>query len=174
MTDFVKKYKIGETVIVDVRSADEYLHKHIPHSINIPADQLRQRLNEIPKTNEVFVICQSGIRSSEACGQLEALGFSRFSTIEGGLHAFEKSGGQVVKGTTTIPIMRQVQIAAGSLVVLGILLSRLVHPAFIFISVFVGCGLIFAGVSGFCGMALLLAKMPWNRKTNGAKSSCQK
>lgn len=158
--------------VIDVRSPDEYQYKHIPHSINIPSDELLSRLNEIPQDRNVSIICQSGMRSSEACRRLDHLGIPQLATVEGGLTAFEKAGGPVQKSNQVLPLMRQVQIAAGSLVLTGIILSRLVHPAFLFISLFVGCGLIFAGLSGWCGMAVLLSRMPWNRKMTGAKKIC--
>lgn len=172
-SEFLNRYRKGETVIIDVRSPDEYAYKHIPQSLNIPTEELAGRLKEIPRDRDVAIICQSGIRSSEACRKLEQMGLSRLTTLEGGIAAFEKEGGPVEQVRQTIPLMRQVQIAAGSLVLLGILLSQWVHPAFLLLSAFVGAGLIFAGMTGFCGMALLLAKMPWNRQNStGANPSC--
>jgi hypothetical protein len=64
--------------------------------------------------------------------------------------------------------MRQVQIEAGSLVLLGIVLGVWVAPAFLGLSAFVGAGLAFAGLSGWCGVARLLALMPWNRPARAA------
>ncbi len=171
-SDFLSTYKPGETVVIDVRRPDEYAYRHIPQSINLPIEELKTRLNEIPKNCAVYLICQSGMRSAEACRQLDSLGLSHLSTIAGGLNAFEKAGGKIVQGRTPLPLMRQVQIAAGSLVLLGIVLSFLLHPVFLVISFLVGCGLIFAGISGLCGMAALLEKMPWNQNQSGAKKSC--
>ena len=165
-TEFLKKYQSGGAYVIDVRTPDEFAYKHIPQAINIPSAELVKRLHEIPNDREVLFICQSGVRSTEACRQLDHLGLAKFATVEGGLNAFEKAGGQVIQVSQTLPLMRQVQIAAGSLVVLGIVLAQLIHPAFVYVSLFVGCGLVFAGVSGFCGMALLLAKMPWNQPKN--------
>ena len=172
-SDFLKKFKAGDTVVLDVRSPDEYSYKHIPSSRNIPAEQLSARLGEIPTNSDIYLICQSGVRSSAACQKLESLGLSQATSIEGGLNAYEKSGGAIAQDRQTLPIMRQVQIVAGTLVVLGIVLSQFLHPAFIYLALFVGCGLVFAGISGFCGMALLLNKMPWNKIQNkGSDTKC--
>jgi rhodanese-related sulfurtransferase len=161
--DFIQKLTNKDLVIVDVRSPDEYAYEHIPGSFNIPIDTLAERKHEIPQSSAIYVVCQSGLRSENACNQLQLLGLPHVLTVEGGIKAIEKAGGKIQHNKNVIPIMRQVQIAAGTLVLLGIFLSWLIHPSFICISIFVGCGLIFAGASGFCGMALLLAKMPWNK-----------
>jgi hypothetical protein len=63
-----------------------------------------------------------------------------------------------------ISLERQVRIAAGAIVLSGVLLACLVNFNFIWLSGFVGAGLIFAGITDFCGMGLLLAKMPWNKR----------
>jgi hypothetical protein len=83
--------------------------------------------------------------------------------VEGGTDAWVAAGLPVVEGKGSISIERQVRIAAGSLVVLGIVLSLLAHPLFIGLSAFVGCGLVFAGITDTCMMGMMLAKMPWNR-----------
>lgn len=84
--------------------------------------------------------------------------------LEGGIDAWKKAGLPVAfDRKAPIPTMRQVQIVAGSLVVLGTVLGATVAPAFYALSAFVGAGLVFAGVTGFCGMERVLALMPWNR-----------
>ncbi len=83
--------------------------------------------------------------------------------VEGGLAAYIEAGGETLKGSAHISLERQVRITAGSLVLLGVLLSIFVHRGFLILSGFVGAGLIFAGISDLCGMGILLAKMPWNR-----------
>jgi hypothetical protein len=67
---------------------------------------------------------------------------------------------------------RQVRFAAGLLVLAGLGLS-LVWPAAIALSWFVAAGLVFAAVTGWCGMALLLARMPWNKSTQGGNTTCR-
>ena len=78
----------------------------------------------------------------------------------------------VVRGKKMVSLERQVRIAAGFLVVLGALLGWFVDPAFVFLSAFIGAGLVFAGVTDTCGMGLMLAKMPWNRVEEPANSCC--
>jgi predicted branched-subunit amino acid permease len=74
------------------------------------------------------------------------------------------AGLPVVKGSkSAISIERQVRIGAGSLVLIGVILGFLIHPAFFGLTAFIGAGLVFAGVTDWCGMGLLLARAPWNR-----------
>jgi hypothetical protein len=95
---------------------------------------------------------------------LLALGFSQIHVIEGGLNAWRAAGlPSHLDRAQPLPLQRQVQIAAGSLVVLGVLLAVAVSPWFVLLSAFVGGGLVFAGLSGTCALGTLLAAMPWNR-----------
>lgn len=166
--------KNPEGLIIDVRSRDEYTHRHLPGSINIPLDELSHNAENLPQQGSIYVICQSGRRSAQACDLLQRMGYKNAASIEGGLAAIDKAGGYIVQGTRSIPIMRQVQIIAGFLILLGVLLSLLIHPAFLTLVSLVGAGLLFAGVSGFCGMAILLSRCPWNRAfLNQDKSSGQ-
>jgi rhodanese-related sulfurtransferase len=111
------------------------------------------------------LVCHSGNRSAQALAQLQQKGHADpLADLEGGVPAWQKAGLPLRKlRNAPLPLMRQVQIAAGSLVLLGLILSNVVAPAWILLSWFVGAGLVFAGVSGFCGMARLLALMPWNK-----------
>ncbi|MBF0492151.1 MAG: rhodanese-like domain-containing protein [Deltaproteobacteria bacterium] len=162
--DFLQLKQKDSCTILDVRNPDEFSACHLPGAINLPLDSIEKGLlSIIPRDKTLYLICQSGVRSERARKILEGQGFSNTLCIEGGISECSKVPGAVVKISSRLPLMRQVQIAAGSLVVLGILLSKIVHPAFLFLSLFVGTGLVFAGVSGFCGMAILLEKMPWNR-----------
>lgn len=160
--NFLNQSHSQKSMIIDVRDPDEFEFQHIPDSVNIPLNDLQKKLNQIPRDQSVFVICQSGVRSQEACQKLDGLGFASILSIEGGVNAYKQAGGHVVKTSNVLPLMRQVQIGAGFLVILGIVLSHIFHPYFIGVSLFVGCGLMFAGVTGYCGMARILALMPWN------------
>jgi hypothetical protein len=62
-----------------------------------------------------------------------------------------------------LELQRQVQIAVGTMILAGFALAWLVSPWFLALPLFAGAGLVFAGLTGFCGMARLLAAMPWNR-----------
>jgi rhodanese-related sulfurtransferase len=148
--------------VIDVREPMEYANGHIAGSRNIPLG----RLGDTPlPPGPLVLVCQSGNRSARALAQLRQLGHSEpLVDLEGGLPSWQRTGLPLhVSEGAPLPLMRQVQIAAGSLVLLGLALSQTVAPAWILLSWGVGAGLVFAGVSGFCGMARLLAVMPWNR-----------
>ncbi len=148
--------------LIDVREPMEYASGHIPGSHNIPLSRLgSEPLPEGP----LVLLCQSGKRSSKGLAELLRRGHPLpVAELEGGFGAWQDAGLPVQRhARAPLPMMRQVQIIAGGLVLLGVLLSQTVAPGWIWLSGFVGAGLTFAGLSGFCGMARLLAVMPWNR-----------
>jgi rhodanese-related sulfurtransferase len=116
------------------------------------------------------LVCQSGNRSARGVQTLLRQGHPHpVSDLEGGLPSWQQAGYPVHRlANAPLPLMRQVQISAGGLVLLGLGLSQAVAPAWILLSWFVGAGLVFAGITGFCGMARLLALMPWNRVLSSA------
>ena len=150
--------------IVDVREPMEFAGGHIAGSRNIPLAQL----GEAPLPDgPLVVVCQSGARSERGVAVLNRRGLTvGIADLEGGLIAWQAAQLPLERRRgAPLPLMRQVQIAAGSLVLLGVILSQAIAPGWIWLSGFVGAGLVFAGVSGFCGMARLLAVLPWNRVT---------
>src|SRR5690606_7056 len=118
-----------------------------------------------------YVICRTGNRAEQACEKLQAAGYHNVVNVEGGTAACAEAGLPVVRGKKAVALERQVRIAAGFLVLLGAVLGYFVHPAFIGLSAFVGAGLIFAGVTDTCGMAMALARMPWNQVKGEASCS---
>ncbi len=148
--------------VIDVREPVEYASGHIEGSLNIPLARLSQA--DLP-SGPLVLVCQSGNRSGRALKVLQTQGHPHpVADLEGGVPSWEQAGLTLRRlKRAPLPLMRQVQIAAGSLVLLGLILSATVAPAWILLSWFVGAGLVFAGISGFCGMARLLAAMPWNR-----------
>ncbi|MEZ6066663.1 MAG: DUF2892 domain-containing protein [Planctomycetaceae bacterium] len=110
----------------------------------------------------MYVICKSGSRGSKACEQLAASGLDVVN-VDGGTEAWAAAGLPVVRGKASMSLERQVRIAAGLLVLVGVTLAYLIHPAWMGLSAFVGAGLVFAGITDTCGMGLMLAKMPWNQ-----------
>lgn len=148
--------------IVDVRSPDEYAGGHAPRSINIPLDELEARIDDLGE--RVALLCNSGNRASMAC-ELLAAQHSNVLLVEGGLEAWVKSDLPVTSPTraTRWSLERQVRLGAGLMVLTGAVLSLTVDPAWIYLAVFVGAGLTFAGLTNLCLMAGLLAKLPWNR-----------
>lgn len=151
-----------EVTVIDVREPMEYASGHIANSLNIPLAHISK--TDLPR-GPLVLVCQSGNRSAKALSELQQLGHPHpVSDLLGGLPSWQQAGLPVRKlNKAPWPLMRQVQITAGSLVVIGVLLSQLLAPGWIWLSGFVGAGLVFAGVSGFCGMARLLAVMPWNK-----------
>lgn len=149
---------------INVCTPAEYKEQHIMGVRNVPLDQIVNRVEEFTGKKTVYVHCRSGKRAQAAIAALHTAGVTaELVNVEGGLLAWTEAGFHTAKLTNRLPIMRQVMIAAGSLVLLGWLLSVLIHPVLIGLSVFVGAGLTFAGVSGWCGMSYLLARMPWNQ-----------
>lgn len=160
--------------LIDVRTPREYAQAHVPQAQSVPLDQLDQHglqaliATGISPSEPVYVLCHSDARARKAADLLSKSGFTTPIVIEGGTQAWVDAGYPVTRDTTgtkgaTISLERQVRIAAGALVTTGVVLSLLVHPCFIGLSAFVGIGLMVAGITDWCGMALLLAKAPWNR-----------
>ena len=149
-------------VLVDIRELDEHRRERVPGARH----EALSRLAAIDAGGAPAVVfhCRSGARTQANAQRLAEAATCDAYILEGGLEAWKKAGLPVATDRKQpIEIMRQVQITAGSLVVLGVVLALTVAPAFIALSAFVGAGLTFAGVSGWCGMAKLLALMPWNR-----------
>lgn len=167
-------------IILDVREKEEFEAEHIPGSILCPMSQLDLLAPGILKNlrnDEVSIMCRSGNRAKMALKELSRLPNDHlsFSVFEGGILRWKQQGRPVQGARGQFPIMRQVQIVAGSLILLSVLGYFFISPAFIYLAAFVGAGLTFAGVSGFCGMALLLQRMPWNKsgaRETGAQCGC--
>jgi len=162
----------SECILIDVRTPAEYEASHIVSAVNYPlgSPELKTQikyLKDNPK--EVFITCQGGTRAKTACKEFIDEGLSPRS-LEGGTAAWIAAGLPAVYGEKNISLERQVRIAAGSLVLVGVVLSYLINPQFILLSGFVGAGLVFAGITDTCGMGMLLAKMPWNGPS--CNSSC--
>jgi rhodanese-related sulfurtransferase len=150
--------------VIDVREPVEFAGGHLACARLIPLAELEQRLGELPGDQPIVVVCKSGKRSGQGASLLQAKGFKQVSTLEGGLTAWAAAGLPLDRANRApISLERQVRIAAGAIVLTGVLLGALVHPGFYGLSGLVGAGLIFAGITDWCGMGLLLAKAPWNR-----------
>lgn len=155
------------TDLIDVRTPAEYRAVHVEASRLIPLSNLDPheiiRLKGSSSTDPIYFICKTGARSRLACEKFIAAGYSHVVNVAEGTIACEAAGIPVVRGKSAISLDRQVRIAAGSLVVIGTALGAFVSPWFLAISGFVGAGLVFSGVTDTCGMAIILARMPWNR-----------
>jgi len=165
------------TCLLDVRTPAEHAEMHVPGVRLVPLDRLDcaalASTDGVSKDKPVYILCRSGARAKQAAEKMEKAGFSKCSVVEGGTLAWAEAGLPVNRGASkVISLERQVRIAAGALVLGGVLLARFVDPAFIWLSGFVGAGLIFAGTTDWCGMGMLIAKMPWNQCAD--KTCCTK
>ena len=151
--------------LLDVRTPSEFQTEHVPGSENVPLDQLASVRDQIRSdlTWPVVLICPSGTRARQAQRLLAEANTAAVEVLDGGLAAWQAAGLPVVRGRARWGLERQVRAIAGALVLAGTLGSLLVWPPLIFLAVFVGAGLLFAGLTDFCGMALLLARLPYNR-----------
>lgn len=160
--------KAGKAVLIDVREPDEWIKEHVPEAHLVPLSGFNP--DDFPKDHEKIAVfhCRSGGRTEAAAPQILSTGFREIYQLEGGLQAWRDAGLPVNENARApISIMRQVQITAGSLVLLGILLAVLINPWFAALSAFVGAGLTQSGLTGTCAMASLLKYMPWNRVISG-------
>jgi rhodanese-related sulfurtransferase len=154
--------------VIDVRSPDEYATGHIPGAVNVPLDELEARLDDLVRSGSVLVVCQSGQRAEMACELLRSR-HDGLVRLEGGTDAWLQAGGPVVASRKVRwSLERQVRLGAGLLVLTGVTLGFLVHPGWFGLAGFIGAGLTFSGLTGFCGMAKILALMPWNRAASAA------
>ncbi len=162
--DVAERLKTHRAVLIDIREQDEFLREHAPGAVHAPLSRFDASALIAHGGREVIYTCRTGNRTGANGVKLAACVPGEAFVLDGGLDAW-KAQGLPTKADKTLPIelMRQVQMTAGGLVLIGVLLGLMVHPAFWGLSAFVGAGLFVAGATGFCGMARLLAAMPWNR-----------
>lgn len=150
--------------LLDVRTSGEFENAHIAGAYNVPLDALSEHAAEIaadPHT-EFVLICQSGARARKAEEALRTSGLARLHVLDGGMNAWLAAGKPARIGPKRMSLERQVRIVAGAIGAFGALLALAVHPWFAAIPLLVGSGLVFAGVTDTCAMAILLARLPYN------------
>lgn len=153
-----------EAILIDVREPAEHKTANIPGAILKPLGSIC--CSDIPKSRKKIVLhCQKGMRGTNACQKLFAENNDiEVYNLEGGIEAWKQAGFEVASlGRKTLPLDRQVQLTIGVGILLFSLLAFFVNPVFAFVPAFFGVGLINAGLTGWCGLAKLMAKMPWNR-----------
>ncbi len=161
----------GEAVLIDVREPDEWIKEHVPEAHLVPLSGFNP--DDFPKDHDKIAVfhCRSGGRTEAAAPQILQTGFRDVFQLEGGIQGWRAAGYKVNEtANAPISIMRQVQIAAGTFVLLGLLLAVLVNPWFAALSAFVGAGLTQAGITGTCAMASILKHMPWNKVISGQQA----
>ncbi|GGY14582.1 rhodanese-like domain-containing protein [Streptomyces anandii] len=162
--------RLEELTVIDVRTPGEYAAGHLPGALNIPLDHIGRALPEIRHASArggVLVVCASGARSAKACALLAEQGVPT-ATLTGGTSAWAAAGHDLHRPAARDTragwsMERQVRLTAGSLVLLGLLLALLVHPACALLSAGVAGGLVFSALTDTCGMAALLGRLPHNR-----------
>lgn len=158
--------------LIDVRTPGEFAAVHAQGARLVPLDGLNplKVVESLGRGEDtLYLICKSGRRARMAAEKFVASGYKNVAVVEGGTDAWLAAGLPTVRGKGVISLERQVRIAAGILVLGGVVLGWFVHPAFYGLSAFVGAGLAFAGITDTCGMAMVLSKMPWNAR---AAKSC--
>ncbi len=163
----------GEAVVVDVRESAEHAAENISGATLLPLSGIAKRKLPETKGKKLVIHCHSGKRSASACEKLLVEDPSlEIYNLEGGISAWASAGHAVkTSGKFFLPLDRQVQLTIGLGVLIGSLLTYFVNPLFSILTGFFGAGLTFAGLSGYCGLAMLMAKMPWNQ-SGGAVNSC--
>lgn len=156
------EWEAGRVRLIDVRTPAEFEELSIEGAVLMPMDRLKvEEVRALPGMR--VLVCRSGRRAEQVRQKLVDAGVDEVEVLEGGVEAWEAAGYQVKRGKSVMSLERQVRVVAGSLVLLGVLLGMTVHPGFYGLSAFVGGGLVFAGLTDWCGMAMLLARAPWNQ-----------
>lgn len=150
--------------ILDVRTAAEFENGHVLGAYNVPLDQLGEHAAEVGAApGPVVLVCQSGQRAQKADALLRAAGMSRMHVLEGGMKAWAAAGYPVRRVRARVSLERQVRMAAGAIVAIGSLAALFVSPMAAVVPALIGSGLVFSGVTDTCGMAMLLAQLPYNK-----------
>jgi len=163
-------------ILIDIREADEHARERIPGAQHLPLSRLDEADLAVHRGRPVIFHCRSGARTLGNAARLAGWvgGDCEAFVVEGGLDAWRKAGLPVATDRRApIELNRQVQIGAGSIAFIGTLLGLTVSPWFFALPLFVGGGLTMAGVTGFCGMAILLMRAPWNRAVYGAAAGAR-
>ena len=156
----------GKIVLIDVRTPVEHEEMRISGSRLMPLDQLDPAAVKaaIADVDQCVLICQAGKRAESAYQKLQSAGCDKLVVLEGGVSAWQSAGLPLERSERKVlPLMRQVQLIIGLLALSGSILALTVHRNFALIPAFLGCGLTMAGATGWCGLAILLSKMPWNK-----------
>ena len=154
---------LAETAALDVRSAAEFAVDHIPGSINIPMEQVESRIADVPQ-GPLVLVCEAGKRAEIVAGWLRERREVR--VLDGGIRFWRRAGFPTVAcAPCRWSLERQVRFGAGLMVLAGSVLAAFVSPRWVYLPMFIGAGLTFAGLTNICGMAMVLGKMPWNSQS---------
>ncbi len=173
----------GETIdLIDVRTPAEFREVHVDFARSVPLDRLDPKAMHAERpsngmTPPLYVICRSGSRSRQACEKLIDAGLTGVVSVEGGTQACEAAGLPVVRGKKTISLERQVRLVIGAMVLTGVGMAFFgddaLEPIGLGLAAFMGAGLVFAGITDTCGLAMVIAKLPWNQAGgSGTVATC--
>ena len=153
-----------QLTVIDVRSPAEFETVHIHGSYNVPLSLLGEHAAQVAERidHRTVLVCQSGVRATDAQRRLAAVGMGDLHVLAGGVPAFERPGGPVLRGRARGALERQVRLVAGSLVTAGVLGSLWKRPA-IALAGAIGAGLTVSALTDTCAMAQLLSALPYNR-----------
>lgn len=159
-------------VIIDVREKDEFAIEHVKNAVNVPLSSFAAMapgiLNQL-KDRKIVFMCRSGARASQAQSIANKLGYNdahTYSVYAGGILQWKKEGGEVTSSAgqkSPLPLIRQVQIVIGILVITFGLLGAVYDPIYAYVAAAMGVGVLVAGATGFCALASMMGKLPWNR-----------
>lgn len=151
-------------LLVDVRTPAEFESVRIPGAVNLPLSDLNTHAERVSRdaSEQIVLVCQSGPRAEQAQNALAAAGLTDSVVMTGGMNAWTATDAPAVRGRERWALERQVRLVAGSLVLVSALVGLAWTPALL-VAAFVGTGLTFAGLTNTCGMAHLLAKLPYNQ-----------
>ncbi len=154
----------GECQVVDVREFSEFNSARIAEAQLMPLSNFEKHADEIDHSKPVYLMCRSGNRAKQAAEKLAKRGFTDIHVVEGGMAAWASANLPIVNGESKVwSLERQVRFTAGAIVILGVMLGSIVSPYFYLISAFVGGWLMFSAATEWCGMGMMLARMPWNK-----------
>ncbi len=155
--------------VIDVRTAVEYAACHVDGAKHYPLQEFNPEtiVQVASDHDQIFILCKAGGRAKKAAEKLATATDKAVFVVEGGTDACETLDMKIIRGQSVMSLERQVRLAAGSLVLVGVVAAASFHPGFIALSAFVGAGLVFAGLTDTCAMGMMLARMPWNKKPEG-------
>jgi NADPH-dependent 2,4-dienoyl-CoA reductase/sulfur reductase-like enzyme/rhodanese-related sulfurtransferase len=161
----------AKLTVIDVRSAAEFNAENIPGSINVPLAEIPDSVDRSNWQEPIVIVCRGGLRAPRAAAILKGSSYKDVRVLSGGVLSWRKAGYPVNKGRECLPVERQTQLVIGFMVITTILLGVFQNPLFFLITGFMGAGIMFAGATGTCGLALLIAKAPWNAAGEGTATA---
>lgn len=175
LNDLIQKG--DKSPLLDVRTPAEHAEMHVPGVTLVPLDQLNAASlcadGGMDKAKPVYFLCRSGGRATQAAQKLEKYGFANCVVVEGGTQAWADAGLPLNRGAAMMSLERQVRLCIGIVVLVSALLAMYVNGSFVWLCAFMGCALIITALADWCGMALLLARMPWNQRgADAGKKTC--